>query len=414
MRTAATPVYKDLWAWAFAVSVSGYPLAAIASTLVADDTGNISMAYRALALILCALAALQGRMAAIGSVSLLLLLFPTVYLVRLILDFINDSAGATNLIFALTTCMIPAFFLATASNRWSERNVAWAVFYVGSASVLGVLWLYSSGLTTTFAEQSGRLAFDRLNPISIGHAAVSLLIAAFVVVRVERSALPSLISIGAAGAALTVLYMSASRGPLITLAVCCVVAVPLALRNFGWFIGVLPVLAMVALATAYFDLTPILETLRLIDLAGGTGGLRLDVIGLATDLFFANPWFGYGVRLPFFIEYPHNLLVEVLSSTGIIGGGAFALLFLSTGHAIHVFAAQRLMLLPLLAIQGFVGAQFSGSLWGLSLLWVVVAVIICRANSRLLNPPARNVVPFGVESSIRAKRNRRSRIGGRE
>lgn len=121
------------------------------------------------------------------------------------------------------------------------------------------------------------------------------------------------------------------------------------------------------------------------------GSARLRMWANAYDLFKHNKWFGGGVGNYSFIElnyykpsgqerytYPHNLLFELLATTGFTGLLLFSIAFL----AFLVLFGQALISFPFLVFfQGYLvffmlSSMFAGDLLDFKLLWWVGSALI--------------------------------------
>ncbi|CAH2396621.1 O-antigen ligase family protein [Mesorhizobium ventifaucium] len=374
------PIYKDLWAWSFALAIAGYPLVGLLSSVTARADDKLSIAFRILVVCLCGLSFLfSDRQKAWRFGDVWLLSFAGLYLLNLGIDYETRGASDT-LVFAMITSIVPAAFLALSTNRWSEINVAWALFAVGALSVVGIVWLQHSGSSAVLLDNSDRVHFERLNPISIGHAGLTTLIASYTLIRVYQRKILKFAIFAVAVASAVVMSLAAARGPAVALA-CCIILFPMLRPRFMTMVMCWLFLAGAVLVLATTDMTPLLDMVHPTgtERTNSTIG-RLKAIALSWELFQQNPLFGYGPYLPLF-GYPHNMFMEILQAMGLLGMAIFVPVLVKIAMAVKFLADRRLVLLPLLTTQAIVGAQFSGSLWGAASLWIVVTVLIFRVNA---------------------------------
>ncbi|MER8595868.1 O-antigen ligase family protein [Mesorhizobium sp. M1182] len=375
------PLYKDLWAWSFALAIAGYPLVGVLSSVSAAADDKLSIAFRVLVVFLCGLSFLfSGRQKAWRFGDAWLFCFAGLYMSKVGIDYRVDG-DSDNLVFAVTTSVLPTAFLALSTNRWSEINAAWAVFVVGALTVVGIVWLQYSGSSAVMFDNSDRVYFERLNPISIGHAGLTALIASYTLMRtpqgkIVKSAILTVVALSA-----FTMYLASARGPLVAM-LCCVALFPMLRPRLKTIIMGWVLLGGIVLVLATADMTPLVDKFHLT--TSGTAATnsnvgRLEFIASSWELFQQNPLFGYGTHPPF--GYPHNMFVEILQAMGLLGMAIFVGVFVKIAMAVRFLADRRLVLLPLLATQAFVGAQFSGSLWGSASLWIVVTVLIFRVNA---------------------------------
>lgn len=376
------PIYKDLWAWSFALAVAGYPLVGLLSSVTGREDEKFSIAFRLLVVCLCGLSFLcSDRQKAWRFGDVWLFSFVGLYILKLGIDADYEIDGASDaLVFATITSIVPAAFLALSTNRWSEINVAWALLAIGALSVAGIVWLQYSGSDAVLLDNTDRVYFERLNPISIGHVGLTTLIASYTIIRISQRKILKIAIIAIVITSAFAIYLAAARGPVVALA-CCIVLLPMLRPKFTTMIMCLLFLASAVLVLAITDITPLLDKFHLTVIGKDNSTTkRLGSITLSWELFRQNPLFGYGTQLPLY-GYPHNMFMEILQAMGLVGMAIFVPVFVRVGMAVKFLADRRLVLLPLLTTQAIVGAQFSGSLWGAAFLWIVVTVMIFRFNA---------------------------------
>lgn len=374
-------LFKDIWAWSFAIAVAGYPIAAVISTYRGYGEDNtVSLVFRALVIAACAISFFLSKNKTLP-ITLTMVAFPIIYFYGLLNEVAWDVFGASDLlIFALIICAVPAAFLSLGAAQMSERNTAWALFTVAGLATIGALWMQYSSPGEGLMEATGRLSFQKLNPITVGSTATIVIVTSYVLFpRVGR--LPRVGVLAMSGLAIAALYMAASRGPLLSLAAC-VIAIPILRQSFKWVVALSVFAVAVILYLSVTDISWLLETLRFT----GTGSFRsnqdrMAAIALGLELFWQNPFFGYGTQLPMSALYPHNLMVEVLMATGLVGVIPFLWMMVSVGKSTLLLSRRGHLLLPLLAVQFLTAAQFSGAIWGAGQMWIVFAVMTTIASS---------------------------------
>ena len=242
-----------LTAWTAALMVSGYPVAGLISTYAGVSNNSISVIFRLSVVGLAALAFWRST-SRIPIVALdgWLMLFWLVYTTRLIWDLAEANAEGAD--FALqmfiVSVIIPTLAIALPVSSWDERNVALCFLTVGTLVCAGGLWLNAAGLVGDVAlyETVGRLSFEKVNPISLGHAACTTVLAALVL-WTDGSRLLRGLALSCAGAALWMLYLAASRGP-ITALVCCLATYSLARGAWAHILGILGIALRFTLRSA--------------------------------------------------------------------------------------------------------------------------------------------------------------------
>jgi hypothetical protein len=349
-------------AWLFVGVVIGYPVAGLLASARDWDSVAASIPLRIGLILLSAWVWLTTRNPGRGRGGLWLAAFGIAYLVRLLWDIgVAQVPGAVEaLAFFVATVAIPAAALWRGVSSLSEAQAMRLMFILGSAICLVALGMHTLGIgqNRSLTEATGRLSFEALNPITIGHTAVSTLISGLCMVRngLKPGQAPLLIVGGLAAG--TTLLLAASRGPLLCLAAAGLV---FAVVTGRWFW-----LALITLA-----LTPFLSAAdsqmlaRFSAIEQDQSALeRLVLQANAIDQFLSRPVLGSAFIELELLEYPHNLFVETAMALGLVGLLLMLFVLAKAWIAIvrHVGAGQ--LLVALLFVQYFVAAQLSGAIFG--------------------------------------------------
>ncbi|ANF26721.1 O-antigen ligase family protein [Stutzerimonas stutzeri] len=134
---------------------------------------------------------------------------------------------------------------------------------------------------------------------------------------------------------------SASKGPLVALILSLGVFF-IASKDWNFFIGYLTIVAVLVFGAEFLANIPGLERLsaisRMINKETGESdygsvGIRLESFGDSIGMITANPYGGVGLGLwgehsNTGLEYPHNVLLELMSELGVFAGCGFFLVIL--------------------------------------------------------------------------------------
>lgn len=312
----------------------------------------------------------------------MLVLFWLIYLVRLLYDLNAGVDGVeTALLFFTLTGVVPAAAIAMAQWTWNERNIATALLVTGGVICFGALWLMNSlAGGETYIETTGRLSFEKLNPITLGHAGCTTALAGIVLWLQGARLIERLAIVAAASVAVVIMVYAASRGALVTFGLCLAVLL-LCRRLWGYAaIGTAAILVAVSVF-AVIDIGQLLEQTGL----ARAGNVNLDQSSFARKIVMEmalyeirNNWeFGSSFTLPHGMAYPHNILVESWMATGIAGFMLLAIMAIRAGiAAVSAINGTRPML-GLILVQFLMAAQFSGALYaGWPGLWIALAVLL--------------------------------------
>ena len=366
------------WAsWIFVLSLVGYPLLGLIATVMNWESSIVSIPFRAIMLVASLVVILQ---AAARSPwwrgNRWLLLFWFAYLVRLLWDLlvVGVPGAAEALGVFLTITLLPSLAAGLAATRGlSGRDTAWRLVVVGGAVCTLAIAIYAFGwgaAQTLSAEVTlGRLAFEAVNPITLGHVATTTLIAVLCLTQrgVPPARLVALIAIGAAAG--SCLLLAGSRGPMLALTVCSLVFA-LATGRWRWIV-----------LMSLLILPEVLNPEGAIWARIATGGEdessleRLVLQANAIAQFIDNPVLGSAFTELELLTYPHNLFIETAMALGLVGLALLSVLAGRVGRCAWRSVHSGELLFALLLLQYFVAAQFSGAIWGAAPLWICVAVV---------------------------------------
>jgi hypothetical protein len=382
------------WAsrWVLVLSVVGYPVVAAISLHVDVPNRTLTIPFRALVLLLAGVAILifsaRREKHPIRPFWLVWWLFWAVYVVRMVLDYFFDPSSLKipieeYLFYAVGVSMVPALALAFRRNRAVAPSSLQSMIVVGTIGLVLNFWIIvqqadSVNLLTLAAL---RLQTDTLNPISLGHLGVSVMVLCLWKLLTDRgtgvlasAALGICCILGVVG-----LVASASRGPALALAiVLCAMTVAIGARAFALlFMSVLVIGA--AIARASFDLESMFIFERLATSAF-LDAERSLLLSQAIHLIAANPLAGAGTEP--LETYPHNILLESFLVVGIVSGLCFVFLLVKASiDALVILRVDRdRFWISLLFIQYSAGAMVSGSLYFSNIFWVLMAAVVSQTS----------------------------------
>lgn len=310
-----------------------------------------------------------------------LILFLCVYCARVFFDlyFFDVKLGyypyAMDYIENLVYCFIPSialFFMKGIDVKWITK---WCyILFLGSA-LISLFISLGSGVQ----EDTGRYqGTEGLTSIVYGHYGVTLAFLSVCLLS-RRAKVINVLYLASFFLALFIIYLAGSRSPFVSLVIC--IFAYQVLRN-GLSIGIFFIFLLIL--PIYFFFEDILNYLSQFGSAfvdrllyayqTGESGGRDRLVMNAFEAFLDNPLFGdafllqrgYGVGF-----YPHNLIIESLMATGIVGG----FLFLKWVYSCMVEAYKIISTkseatwIALLFIQYFVAGMFSFSLFSHEKFW---------------------------------------------
>lgn len=383
----------------FALTVVGFPLVSTIPTILRLDSQVATVPYRMLVLGL-SLAVMfgwwvRGTRICLDAAVLLTLTFWALLVARLVHGIIVDPLPgelymrpSQLLLLSVGACFLPAL---TALEPPSERTLDLArraIEVLGAIAMIGILYVGLRGVMQ--GSILYRLATPVLNPISVGHLGVSVLVVALCgfagadrFTRLWRTMLVIL--------SVVVVVATVSRGPI---AAALVAVLALALRpRAGQTIGLGGILlrfgliglgvAAVVLAINYLEELEIIDVVaRLTDtLQDVASQERAAMIVGAWHQFTLSPLLGDALVERRFMENPHNIIVESLMTLGVVGLG---LLLLSMGASLAAAfgiyrGATRHAWVALIYLQYVIHCLLSGSLLTDGAFWFFGLAVLALA-----------------------------------
>jgi len=310
--------------------------------------------------------------------------------------------------------LLPYFAFSSKFMLPANDNIVlnW-VFYALLLS--GIINLYQALSIDSYAlvsQLQGRVSFLNLNPITLSFLGSQLCLLA--IYRMYHQFISSKISqfdrrntlekLGVL-VGITLLVLGGSRGPALALLVSLLALAIFsggfkALMRFGSVIVGLLILSYFS-GIFLADKVGLNSFVRFSTILTGdiaddqSSNLRLVVFENAWAQFISSPLLGKSIVVDslFGSTYPHNVFLEVLMATGVVGGfSLFCLLTLSIVGCVEVVRVYKGHLwIVLLYFQLIVFNSISGNVWGSSSIWCVMCVLIAigvlpssRANDRTI------------------------------
>ena len=104
----------------------------------------------------------------------------------------------------------------------------------------------------------------------------------------------------------------------------------------------------------------------------------------ALNQFYTNPIAGDSFLEKTTNQYPHNILVEVLMATGIIGGIFFLSMLICLLKKMYIFMLYKssMSIIVFFFISNFIYALLSGALFDLPAFWVLASILLKNNSIR--------------------------------
>jgi O-antigen ligase len=387
----------------FTLGIVGYETIALTVSYLDVPSREVSIPYRAavvaLAIIVIVKWFVQGEKIRIN---VLLLCFFAAYSVRLANDlFLDNVIGADFAMqFFLAAVFLPTIGVCLKYRAGDNDIVVAKALLVMGVVFLGLaLWGRSIGISSEIwmrydDSEASRLGFNALNPISLGHAAACVALAAiYVVMHKSTSKTLRVICVPIVAAGIFVLLESNSRGPLAGFALA---VAWYALSHYGRFAFFMPAMLLVSFGgiAAIPAIERTLETFQGGWAVDNSSLGRLEIQEQAIRDFLEEPVFGMHYINPMFGPQgtPHNVLIESAMALGVIGAILLVWLFLVAGLKITQYFGKQHALLTMLFLQHAVNSQLSGAIWNAAAFFMLLGVIV---SSKKLSGSERSTLYAG-------------------
>lgn len=319
-----------------------YPIVGTSTVILDIPSTPVSISYRAvylLASLVILLVQLPRILERKIPVAVYLLTgFWIVYALRIYYDFniagLNRGYATKGIVYyyqyGIGGSFIPALVFGLSEKQLNYERLLKYTRYAFVASCLIILvYIYTTiGLDLTIFYKRIRLGEDDvIGPILLSQTGGALLVLAVIEITLYRK--KTFLIFVQVMIGILVMVMGGSRGPLASVAF---VILLLSYQNLKWFFNLLSYWFKVALvffamvATVVFFIIPNMDSFVLFNRISKTveEGQGLDARGIqwnaAWQQFLDSPFIGDQITENRYWFYPHNFTLEVLMSTGLLGG----------------------------------------------------------------------------------------------
>ncbi len=377
----------ELAAKAVQVSILlGYPIVGMLASILGADSSLPSIFYRTLVVIASGAVFLTALSRPLpGRISPLLYLFLIIYAVRLLYDWLVaeiDSADASLLYFA-GVVLIPV----AAVNLFAHR-ITRDILFARALVAFGLIFLLSALFATyagfgynPWASQGievERFQVYRVNPISIGMASGSVLLAAvYLLIETKVTLRYRFILLFTTVLGSYMLLASNSRGPLLSVSVAILWLVARRIRRMIYVIPIALFMAgmiyandelaykIVGRFTADYNSDGAIRERLISQQAAIESFVNYPILGQ----HFLDPELGVG-------SYPHNIIIETGMALGLVGLVLLLLIIIRTVIYVGRSFGRQHVFYTMLLLQTGILSLTSGTLWGTDALLFLVGTVL--------------------------------------
>lgn len=402
-------VFIVVWA------ITGYSFVVAMTTTIGIDNTAVSATARALILVLSILLVVRSDRSPIDLSYVLFLVFWVFYLVRVFvsLHVVEDPTSRPRFdywMWALGACFFPSLALF-ANQKLVVIGLADVRRYLCAVCITAIVILLFSGDTTYagsdgVAVDIGRFNVSALNPISTGHLGVTGVLLGVALLVSGASLRKSMFAMLLIGLGFWLAVLANSRGPLVALTTSLLFLIAARVRSKTVVI-IFAMIVLVGVGFVFGEIASSPSIAAMIDRFQriNTGedlsvSIRITSFSGAWLQFLQSPIWGDAIEERLTLYYPHNVVLEALMATGVLGGLPFCILVVSS-----VFYSWRIVRsekewiwVGLISIQFVVGAMFSGAIWQSQEFWIpmVLSLVVGR---ELCLEEKRRIASFGSDGS---------------
>jgi len=385
----------------FFLAFSGYYAALMAQTNLAAglDSRNVTVPLRLIIVTSIGLTFLQRPRIKMKKGLLFFLLFAAAYLSRILIEYVdsNSTFHISELEFFFyfaTFVLIPMFFISQYQLSEDDYNKIFMAVMTGTL-LLSVSTLYFYGdIIGTVTRISGAIKRDEnyISPLALSYcSALGIGVGIAYLIAHEVDSFKKIFIYATIGTSFIPFYLGASRGSIVALSFPFIIYLLFA-KNVKrrvvllFSIGILS--AAFIIITEYFgsgvfvrfaNISRDIET-------GSSSVIRIDIWRASLMQFWNNPVFGNSLNCDYVNHHPHNILLEVLITTGFIGFIPFILFLQQIFIKIKLIVNQhsRYFWVCVIFIQAFTQNMFSGGIYAAGWLAIGSGLILC-VNARKEN-----------------------------
>ncbi len=318
------------------------------------------------------------------------ILFSLAYLFRIAAEILsgvqNHMSNSTFLLYFLSFCFLPFLCLFLKKELFADlKFYKWAILLSGA--ILAVLsFFFYRDIIGTVGRISLAVSKDEnyISPLALSYSgSLTMGVALLVLLTNTNSKFVKLMLWIIAGVSCVPFFLGASRGSVIALAFPFILFIlnhRSKLMSIYLLIAFVLFSAGVIVLSEQFGSTVIDRFMGInedVD-SGSSSASRLYIWSYALGHFADNPLLGHSLEVPETGHYPHNIFIEVLMATGIVGFLPFMFVIVkSVKQTLYIFKNRpELSWVAAIFLQSLIQNCFSGAIYTASWLFFSMAFIL--------------------------------------
>ena len=369
---------REVIYWLVSLVILGYPLSAFIVGLSGVSSRDITIPYRVLVFSLAISLLFFFRTHPLRKqLDGLVIIFLLLYLARLSYDwlFAENLYAFDSLVFYLVSLVAISVCVWLAVDR-SFNDVSFARRLLIFCILFLAAYYFSWYIGATIVH-SQRASLAALNPISLGHAASSVIICAIFIIDARIKLRWKMVSLISLATAAPILLQAGSRGPVIALFVTIIWFMVTKISRSVYLLPLM-IIAMFFVSAENFAVHRIIALFGGINELDIAGLARLEYQKLAFIAFFEQPVLGKHFLDPLLGvgSYPHNLFIETAMSMGSVGLFLLFWILLRVSKRIIASVNSTHPLITMFFVYYFLAAMFSGAIWGGDKVFLLMGLIL--------------------------------------
>ena len=395
--------------WLFLLTVFGLPIVMFIPIILHQNTTQFSIIYRGFCVFLSLILIIpindyNYKKSQISKYYYFLLVFWIIYLFRIVYDLefknlieINPNISNPNIIylFAFLVTFLPLITIHIKRDFIDidqiERLIIPVVFVQVFLIIIELYINYGSNISQLFSDRYNYIKGENtnpLNPISISRAGAVLALLAVYNYFIKNS-INFLMFMMLFFMGVFTLAIGGSRGPALVFIIILlglIILKPKILINYRLLIIVILLIFAYIIFDFSFDLS-VINRLDETTKIGIQKDTRYHHWLSAISQFASNPVIGDQIFEKYIGTYPHNIVLEVLMATGILGFIPFSIIMFQTiKKSIHILKANESNgSIVILFYCYFLFSLSSGSIYFSPELWIIIGIILFISNFSIYN-----------------------------
>lgn len=315
-------------------------------------------------------------------------LFASFYVARVIMDYVlgnKHSISTTEVLFYFISFSVIPFISVSSFSIRKEYfpPIVNALLITAFIFSFFSFIFYRDFIGQASRVTSSRVAEDVVSPLILSYCSTFIIgVLGFYFLYNKTNLLTKTIGFLAIGFSIIPFFLGASRGSLIALFFP-ILLMGFSRMNYKTIVRIVVVIAMLIFGITLLDdsfgsglIDRFIGTSQAVE-EGSSSASRLLIWEISLNQFYDHPFFGDKLKPDYSVSYPHNIIVEVLQTTGIVGFIPFLFLVISSLYYCTSIYKNHIEYswVAVIFLQSLSQNMFSGALYTAAWLWTSMALL---------------------------------------